>query len=310
MILCVCPNPSIDSFVWLEDFVQGGVNRILRDQRFPGGKGVHVALAAAELGEPVNLLGFWGGPTGQWIREICESKGVACYGPEIEDWSRTCLTFKTEGPYEHTEILGAGPNVSKKDFEDFLHLYKQLLDNASCVTMSGSWPKGVEKNAYAQLVQAGKQAGKKTFLDCTGEQLEQAFAKRPHAVHLNRSEGKAHFGVDAPELIAQKLAEHCDWAVVTAGAKGLYLMQDSQLIHAECKVEHVLSPVGSGDCLLAGIAVAHVRGLGMDDTARLGVACGAANCVREDLGMLYKSDVEMFMERVALKVIQVGPGLN
>jgi tagatose 6-phosphate kinase len=85
MILCLCPNPSVDTYVWVGSFEPGQVNRVRKEQRFPGGKGVHVALAAAELGEEVCLLGFWGGPTGKWNRRSCGEKSVASFGPETEE---------------------------------------------------------------------------------------------------------------------------------------------------------------------------------------------------------------------------------
>ncbi len=49
MILCVCPNPAIDKFIYLDDFKEGSVNRINQELSYPGGKGVHVALGVREM---------------------------------------------------------------------------------------------------------------------------------------------------------------------------------------------------------------------------------------------------------------------
>jgi tagatose 6-phosphate kinase len=88
MILTVCPNPSVDKFLYLADFKADSVNRSLREEAFPGGKGVHVALALKQLRMPTELIGTWGGPTGRWIRQECERKGVECFGPELSGWTR------------------------------------------------------------------------------------------------------------------------------------------------------------------------------------------------------------------------------
>lgn len=48
-ILVVCPNPSIDTYAWIDGFANGVPNRIKREDRYPGGKGLHVAMALAEL---------------------------------------------------------------------------------------------------------------------------------------------------------------------------------------------------------------------------------------------------------------------
>jgi tagatose 6-phosphate kinase len=38
-ILSVCPNPSVDTFVWVDHIHAGRVTRAEREQHFPGGKG-------------------------------------------------------------------------------------------------------------------------------------------------------------------------------------------------------------------------------------------------------------------------------
>lgn len=303
MILCVCPNPSVDMYAWVDTFKMGQVNRIKNEQRFPGGKGVHVALAAAELGEEVELLGFWGGPIGQWIRNMCEKYGISCHGPEIEDWSRTCLSFKSENGLNDTELLGCGPRVTGTDIEKFMESFENHITKADCVSMSGSWPEGAAEDGYARLIEKARQAGKKVFLDCTGQQFYNALNQRPYAVHLNQTEGEYFFKKKGPKQITQLLTKKCEYAAVTAGADGLYLATDTEFVHAKCVVDNVYSAVGSGDCLLAGLAVAFKRGMNITDAARLAVACGGANCIRHDLGMLYRNDVEMLQERAIVKTI-------
>jgi 1-phosphofructokinase family hexose kinase len=304
MILSVCPNPSVDTYVWVPSFEPGQANRIKKEQRYPGGKGVHVALAAAELGEEVALLGFWGGPSGQWIKEVCEKQGISCHGPETEGWSRACLTFKSDGEFDDTELLGCGPTISRKDFAEFLKTFEALVDKASCVTMSGSWPDGGPSNGYAQLIQIARTRDKRTFLDCAGDQLPHAMDEKPFAIHLNRAEGEEVFRVKDPETMANLLAKSCDFAAVTAGAEGLYLTGGDKFVHAHCAVDQVYSTIGSGDCLVAGLAVASKHRLSVEDTARLAVACGAANCIRPELGMLRRADVAILQNKTILRKFQ------
>ncbi|MEQ8878916.1 MAG: 1-phosphofructokinase, partial [Cyclobacteriaceae bacterium] len=83
MILCVCPNPSVDKYVWVKHFTRGKVNRATQEKSFPGGKGIHVAMGVRELGLEVAVLGFWAGASGQWVKEACKSLGIHCYGPEL-----------------------------------------------------------------------------------------------------------------------------------------------------------------------------------------------------------------------------------
>ena len=112
---------------------------------------------------------------------------------------------------------------------------------------------------------------------------------RPYGIHLNASEANELFNIDNPVKAAAKLQQYCSLAAVTAGKGGLYLaVGRPEVIHANIEIPKCKSAVGSGDCLLAGLAIATYYGYNAEDTARLGVACGAANCLREDLGMLNK----------------------
>ncbi len=110
-------------------------------------------------------------------------------------------------------------------------------------------------------------------------------------------------GTDAKSA-SQKLSEHCEYAAVTDGAKGLYLTQKQKVTHAWCTIDQVYSAVGSGDCLTAGLTAAIVKKYTVEEMARLGVACGAANCLRPELGYLHRSDVEILYEKAEAKEIQ------
>lgn len=292
MVLCVCPNPSVDKYIWVEQINAGGSNRITKEQLFPGGKGIHVALALKEMGELVVILGFWGGATGQWIKTECEKVGIACLGPETEGLTRTCITFKSDDTYNDTELLGVGPQIEVWQFDQFLDIFKQTAPHVKAIALSGSWPPGAPDDAYAKLISLGSEVGVKSFLDCSGNQLKSALSKTPFVIHLNKKEGQTLYPKSEISEIARSLSSSCTYAALTAGADGLYFSGAEFLLHAKCTITNLYSAVGSGDCLVAGLIYAHIHGLNHEDMAKIAVACGAANCLREDLGMLYKSDVE------------------
>lgn len=301
MILCVCPNPSIDKLIYFDTFKLSNVNRIKKELSYPGGKGVHVALGIKELGEEVALLCFWAGDSGKWIKQKCESKGIKCYGPEIEGQTRTCLTIKSNNDFNETELLGIGPIISESDYSSFLIDYEQLLKKSDIVSMSGSWPKNTTGVDYTQLIDIASDLGKKSFIDCSGDLLLSALKRKPFAVHVNHHEGYDIYKITNPIKISNKINQNCKLVAITCGVKGLYLNNGKETVHALSKVEKVLSSVGSGDSLMAGLIVANKRKYNLVETAKLAASCGAANCIREDLGMFYKNDVEELQERCKVK---------
>jgi len=301
MILVVCPNPSVDTFVYVNDFQSGKANRATHEVSFPGGKGVHVALAIAELGEEVSLLGFWGGTEGEWITQQCTSKyRIQCYGPYVNSSSRRCITLKTNNEFDETELLGVGPIISTTDFNSYLNTYKLLLKETDLIVFSGSWPKGVGDDSYAQFAKIATSKKIPVFVDASGEQLKNVLNENIYGIHINTSESKELNDINDPVEQTKSLSEKVNISAITAGKDGLYLAVNKEVLHGNVKIDKVISAVGSGDCLTAGIAVAIKNNYSNEDTIKLGVACGAANCLREDLGMLYKKDVNKLIDKVII----------
>jgi len=301
MILVVCPNPSVDTFVYVNDFQSGKANRANKEVSFPGGKGVHVALAIAELDEEVSLLGFWGGTEGEWIIQQCTSKyGIQCYGPYVNSSSRRCITLKTNNEFDETELLGVGPVISKTDFNNYLSTYKLLLKETDLIVFSGSWSKGVSDDSYAQLAQIATSKNIPVIVDASGEQLKNVLNENIHGIHLNTTESKELNGINNPIEQTKSLSKKVNISAITAGKDGLYIAANKEVLHGNVKIDNVMSAVGSGDCLTAGIAVAFKNNYSTENMARLSVACGAANCLRSELGMIYKKDVDKLFNEVII----------
>jgi tagatose 6-phosphate kinase len=298
MFLAVCPNPSVDTFVWVDSLEPGKVHRAIREKRFPGGKGIHVALAAAELGEAVILLGFWGSETGNWIKDECQRRNVTCIGPELPSWSRSCITFKSDGIYDDTELLGTGPEISAADYQEFIKYFNQYLNEAGVVTLSGSWPEGAPHDGYAVMIREAKRRKIPVFLDATGDPFKSGLEEKPYAIHLNANEARSFTGLPEIEEIIAYFNNYVKLAAITDGKNGLYMNAGDNILHAIVKLDKIYSAVGSGDCLTAGLALGLLNKLDAEDMMILGVACGGANCLRKDLGMLYQHDVKKLLKEV------------
>lgn len=295
-ILVVCPNPAVDIYAWIDDFNVGVPNRITKEKRYPGGKGLHVGMALSELGFDVTIAGFWGGETGQWVRKACNEyyPSIRFAGPELKEWTRSCYTFKSDGSFDDTEILGTGPSISASDYEAFLEYLKPLMDQTNIMVLSGSWPKGSPDHGYEEIIRLGKTNQVKSILDCTGIQLKNALREKPFGVHLNRKEICEFYNCGFDEA-KSRILKDCDLAAITDGSKGLHLSTTENTYHSLAKIDNVISTIGSGDCLTAGVAAGVADDQDSQHIANLGAACGAANCLREDLGMLHKKDVERLL---------------
>ncbi|GJM72147.1 hypothetical protein HMSSN036_43630 [Paenibacillus macerans] len=86
MIYTVTLNPSIDYVVEVEDLKLGGLNRMSRDLKLPGGKGINVSRVLNRLGAENTAIGFLGGFTGRHIEDLLRGEAVRtdlCMSPTI-----------------------------------------------------------------------------------------------------------------------------------------------------------------------------------------------------------------------------------
>lgn len=302
MVLCICPNPSIDCYAELEQLELGRANRIQSLKEYPGGKGTHVALALAEMKVDVTLFGFWAGSSGHWISDECKKRNIAIKGPEIAGNNRKCYTFKSKNKdLNATELMEPGPDIKRADWMFFMEQLEKSIEVSDMVSLSGSWPKGTPENAAYQVAEICRKKGKRLVLDCSGIQLRNALESKCYALHLNEHESEEIFGSSSIDVAFEQLKDAVELVALTQGKKGLYLASSAGKIHALKPLARLISTVGSGDCLTAGLIYAILKNKGAQEIARYGAAFGAANCITEDLGMLRKEHVVEFLPQTILK---------
>jgi len=89
--------------------------------------------------------------------------------------------------------------------------------------------------------------------------------------------------------------------VLSLGALGAVAMDESGVWHAAVELEQVRNAVGSGDCFLAGMAVAIKRDEPLQEALRLAVACGAANAMDVETGYVRPDQVEALLGLVRVR---------
>ncbi|WP_430388754.1 1-phosphofructokinase family hexose kinase [Dyella sp. 20L07] len=296
-------NTAIDRLVTLATLEPGSVQRATDVRSYPGGKGLHVAQTIAALGEPVQLVGLVDTMHRNFITRRMSERGVLFHGVEITDDLRQCLALR-ESDGRITEVLDPGPLLSRATREQLLHTLGRAIDNSEALVLSGSLPRGFETDTYAQIVHQTKSGGMPCLVDASGEALQHVADAGAWLIKPNRDEamqltGQTLDSLDQAEDFVRVLAERgIARPVVTLGALGAVGFDSGAVWHASLMVEKTLNAVGSGDCFLAGLAVAQQRGLLADEALRLAVACGAANAMNEETGFVRRADVDALLGRV------------
>ncbi|MDN0063725.1 hexose kinase [Collinsella ihumii] len=294
MILTVTMNPSIDTRYSVDHLVIDDVNRVT-PAKTAGGKGLNVSRVLVQLGDDVVATGLLGGHSGAYLGELMDADGITHRFTPIAGESRTCIALLHDG--NQTEFLESGPTVSAEELEAFVGNYADLVSKASCVTLSGSLPKGVPADTYARLVAIAAETGVPVLLDTSGAALDAALEAdvkptlvKPNLTEINGLLGTSFTSDDLSDL-RQTLAADVrfagiPWVVVSMGAAGSVAFHDGRTLRARAPRIEAVNATGSGDSTIAGFAHAIAAGSDAEEVLRCGNTCGTLNAMDPQTGHL------------------------
>jgi 1-phosphofructokinase family hexose kinase len=301
MIAVAGLNSAVDRLVEIEALTPGLVLRAREAHGWPGGKGVHVATAAAALGEMVRLTGFMDDAHRDWFAAWLRARGVDFHPIHVPTAIRTCLAIR-EAAGRTTEILEAGPTIESAVREAAFDTVVNVCRTATVAVLTGSLPPGMPADAYSRVVAALPDT--RVIVDASGELLRQALAARPFAIKPNRQEAEAAAGIridsvaDAAAAVRILSEKGVALAIISLGADGAVAWWNGRVCHAAAQAPAVANEVGAGDCLVGAIAAAIARGDDIFDAIRLGVAAGTAKVLSPDTGAVRRTDIDALLPTV------------
>lgn len=290
MVLTVSLNPAVDKTCRLDsNLVPGQVNRLESAESVAGGKAVNVAKVLRQFGVSVAAVGFLGGRTGNMIEEALEKLGIECFFTQVSGETRTStnLLDKAGGV---TEILEPGPVISEKELREFLKQFTGCLETCELVVLSGSLPRGVPEDIYANLVKLCHMAGCPVILDASGEALRQGVQAGPDLVKPNKRElemlmGKSLTSRGELEQAARELLRYgVKKAVVSLGTEGLLYVDESETVWQEAKKVQTENTVGCGDTVVASLCMSELAGDDILTALSKAAALAGANAATAENG--------------------------
>ena len=306
MILTVTLNAAIDKRYVVEGFRTGEVNRVKECTYVPGGKGLNVSKPASIYGAEVVATGFAGGHAGAYIEDALKPFGIRSAFYHVDAESRSCINIWDEVNQVQTEFLEPGFTLTEEDFAGFEAKFRQLVQEAKVVAMSGSVPKGLDGTAYQRLVKIVKDAGIPVILDTSGKLLEMGIEAIPTMIKPNIDEIRMLTGKrcdDISEIIEAARAIHergVKIVAVSLGADGSLAVGDDGIFRARVPKIEAVNTVGCGDSMIAGFALGLSKGLPLEETLRLASAISAAAAMREETGFFVMEDMEKLLPQIEI----------
>lgn len=285
MIYTLTLNPSIDYIVEVEDLRLGALNRMTRDLKLPGGKGINVSRVLNQLNIQNTATGFLGGFTGRYIEEWLREEGISSDFISANGDTRINIKLKAG---EETEINGTGPDIQAAEAGALLNKL-QSLEAGDIVIMSGSIPPSLGEDFYNKLIGVCKKQGAEFVIDTTGQALELALVHGPLLVKPNHHELAELFGVTIStreEIITygRKLLESgAQHVLVSMAGEGALFISEQGVYYANAPAGKVKNSVGAGDSMIAGFVGTLSQTGDVLEAFRTGVASGSATAFSDDL---------------------------
>ncbi|MFQ6096702.1 MAG: 1-phosphofructokinase family hexose kinase [Armatimonadota bacterium] len=308
MIITVTLNTAVDAAATLDRLELGGVNRSNALQMFPGGKGVNVAKAIAALGGDVVATGYVGrGPVGAFLLRALSDMGVRHDFMALDGDTRLTFLLYDESSGAETIVNNpAGYSVSQGEFEGLVQKVSALAGPEDLVVLSGSVAAGCGADAYARLIRAARRSGARPVLDTSGEALAAGLRARPFMVKPTARELSELLGRDLQARDALLAAARhirdggVEIVVVSLGASGAVAVSGTETYLVRPPVVHVVSAIGAGDAMVAGMALSLSRGDPLDEALRLGTAAAASSLLRHGAGMCTMVETQRLMSEVSV----------
>ena len=296
MILSVCPNPSIDLTVELEQLNVGQLNRVRNKVVTYSGKALNVAIGVRRLGGDSYATGFMYENDGRLFSQRLDNEGVK--NTFVWNKGSVRINYKViDNSSMLTEINDRGDDVPMDKQLELIDLVGNLSKNASVVVMSGSLPKGVEDDFYYKIFSKVNK-NVKTIVDCEGEKLLQALKTGVYMVKPNLRElenivkrklTNIKDMVDSCKFLLNSGAEN---VLLSLGGDGAILYDGTNCYYCKSVNVAVNSTVGAGDSMVAAASVTTERNESKEEILRCAVAAGTASITTPGTNLFYRDKFE------------------
>jgi len=304
-IVTVTLNPAIDKSSSV-DHVVAERKLYCQPPRFePGGGGLNVSRAVKKLGGESILLYPAGGLTGDRLKELLDQEGLNHRPFPIEGLIRENLVILEESTGRQYRFGMPGPELQKKEWKALLQELAAREPAPDYLVASGSLPPSVPPDFYAQVARVGKKRGARTIVDVSGKALEEALKEGVFLIKPNVREFRELVGKDIKEesqikAEARKMVKsgRCEVLVISLGAAGALMVSEDFAEHILPPTVPIISKVGAGDSMVAGIVLSLARGKPLRESVLFGVAAGTAAVMTPGTELCRREDAERLFENM------------
>ena len=305
MYLTVTLNPALDKIVYVENFKIGKVNPIEIRETLAAGRGVDVSKVLRDLGHAVTACGFIGNNHAAIFERLCITRSINDRFTRIKGQTRTNIHL-LDGDGHETELLEPAPEISEKEWKDFIERLGQIMEGCDMVAICGSVPHSVTPQMLSEMFTLIERYDLPILVDTHGPALDVALTKRPHLVKFNRENirqqlGKYNCTIDDITHYAEGLIKMgVQNVLVSLDKEGALLYNKEGIYKADAPEVEVVSTIGCGDAMVASIAESLRHNRTAEDMLRHSVAISSANCMTSETAKIDMDAYHKLLDEVKL----------
>lgn len=308
MILVLSANAGIDRTYEVSNFAVGNYHQPRRFRVAPGGKGLNVARVLRKLGQEVIVTGFAGGHLGNQLNALLRAEAIRPEFVRIAEESRLCLNIVDGNTRTQTQLDEVGPLISPAELDSLSRQWAKLLRHCNLAVISGSAPRGVPFEVYTDFVFAAKEHRVPVILDVREPYLQHAVQAGPTILKPNLQELSqlAETELSVPVGVVQASKDLLRYGIklvlASLGKQGaIAVTGDAGVWWAKPPAIDAVSPVGSGDAMVAGLVHAGLNREGLHGRLRWAVAAGAANAAKLGAGFCELEEIQKLIPQVTIE---------
>ena len=307
-VISVTANPAIDLTVHASGWKRGVVNRGQKIDKTAGGKGLTVAINLSDAGIDASVTGWMGAHNDATFVDTFAEHHLEDRFIRIPGDTRRCIKIIDNSSGETTDINMPGlaiPPQAKVELVDYL---EASLSEESVLVMGGSLPPAVEEDFYAQMVVKFRDRCRCVVVDTSDGPLKAMMQAEvlPHIIKPNIHELADFCGQDLEDdeqivdLARQFITRGVRLAVVSMGSRGAWFVNRETALHAAPPRVKVMSTVGAGDAMVAGIVRGVMLGHDLERMARTATAYSASNIQHMGTFLPDRATIDKLKSRVVI----------
>ncbi|WP_154139222.1 1-phosphofructokinase [Vibrio metoecus] len=307
-VVTITLNPALDLTGSMNQLNVGSVSLVEHSSLHAAGKGVNVAKVLSELGADVTVTGFLGRDNQELFCQLFNQLGVRDEFIRIDGATRINVKL-VEHNGAVSDINFPGITVTQADIDAFEATLLRLAQDHDYFVLAGSLPKGLSPQRCAGWISQLRSMNKKVLFDSSREALMVGLEARPWLIKPNDEELSQWCGKELSTLkecqqaasqLAQKEIENI---VISMGANGVMWLNENEWLHAKPPKMQVVSTVGAGDTLVAGLCWGHMQHMEKDDLLRFATALSALAVTQVGVGISDKEQLNTLQQQIQVSAL-------